>query len=285
MNKLSKDMLRMIPTEAALMQAKRPKNNYVDGPAFQKLQDTIDQQGRYHATDCLQVILKEPFTTEAYTMLAAIPDIHPDAAQKIIERGIAASEVMLGADYMQEMEGEFYGFIETRPLMRAMHALFEIKVRASDFPAAIEIGLKAIRLNKNDNIGFRSPVATLLLRMGDVDRAAKLIDSHPNDTMAGITFGRVILALKQGREDDVPELLKEAQLYQNHVLAGIRGEVLVSDALPYGIPVGGTSEALAYLELAAPLWEMTPGAMEVARNAPPPEDIRDRDRRNLGMSL
>ena len=59
----------------------------------------------------------------------------------------------LGAEGFEEYAGHFWGFLETRPYMRARAGLAIALIKLGDESAAIEHFRAMLKLNPNDNQG------------------------------------------------------------------------------------------------------------------------------------
>lgn len=260
---LQKSVMAMLPSEAELRVAKKPDLWDFDRDAhLQDLEAQASRAGSYSALDCIRVIKAEPFSIDAYTMLAAVESLGYENRIAILQRGILASTIFLGPEFMTEERGSFYSLLETRPHIRAMGNLMQLHVEFGSEDTAVDVGLEIMRLNTHDNLGVRSPVFTMLMEKGDLDRARDILNAYPDDTMPGLTFGSALLAFMEERTEDATQAIKRADMFQGYVVRGLLGKKLKSDALPYGIPCGGSSEAMTYVEEAKELWKKTPGALD-----------------------
>lgn len=242
---------------------------------LQELEDQRDMTGSYTALDCLEVIRAEPFSIDAYAMLSDIEALGTEIRTAIIDRGLFASRLLLGDRFMEEERGSFYSLLESRPHMRLLQRKMLIQSKKGDGKAAIQTCWEMIGLNKNDNLGARAVLMDQLLKERDLAGAKRLMSLFPQDTMPSITFGSVLVALSEGREDDARKALRKADMFQPHVVRGLLGDQLVSDEIRGGgVPMGGTSEAADYISDAGELWWTDPGAMSFlsAYAASRPED-------------
>ena len=60
-----------------------------------------------------------PLCADAYVLLAEEAARSPEEARDLYAKGVEAGELALGPEGFAEYEGEFWGFLETRPYMRA----------------------------------------------------------------------------------------------------------------------------------------------------------------------
>lgn len=105
-----------------------------------------------HKTACTAVKKKRSAMEEAEQTLRAMPP-----------------SMMLPANVFEEGVGRFWGYLDTRPYMRARHALVEAQIRINTFDsieAAYDNLWDMLRLCRGDNLGVRDLVPSLLLRLG-----------------------------------------------------------------------------------------------------------------------
>ncbi|MDD2422279.1 MAG: hypothetical protein PHU78_09120, partial [Heliobacteriaceae bacterium] len=65
-----------------------------------------------------------PYCADAYVLLAEESDF-PREALKLYQQGVQAGQLALGDNLFTEYAGHFWGFIETRPYMRALYGMAE----------------------------------------------------------------------------------------------------------------------------------------------------------------
>jgi tetratricopeptide (TPR) repeat protein len=103
-----------------------------------------------------------PDSADAYVLLAEYAERLPEAL-KLYEQVVAAGERALGDERFEEYEGHFWGFIETRPYMRAREGLANCLWEAGRREDAVEHCREMLRLNPNDNQGIRYRLLAMLL--------------------------------------------------------------------------------------------------------------------------
>jgi tetratricopeptide (TPR) repeat protein len=102
-----------------------------------------------------------PDCADAYVLLAEYAST-PAEQLELYEQGVAAGERALGDDGFQEYEGHFWGFLPTRPYMRAREGLANCLWEAGRREEAAEHCREMLRLNLNDNQGIRYRLAAML---------------------------------------------------------------------------------------------------------------------------
>src|SRR5262249_8114731 len=119
----------------------------------------------------------------------------------------------LGAHAFQEYAGQFWGFLETRPYMRAREGLARMLWATGQRDAAAGHLQDMLRLNSNDNQGLRYRLAFCYLWLDLAADLRQLLDSYPDEGSAVWAYCRALLAFRT--EGDTPacrELLKAATL-------------------------------------------------------------------------
>lgn len=256
--------------------SKRP--DYQDPERDKHLRALEDQwhvTGSYNAMDCLTVIRGEPFSIDAYVMLSDIETLSLKNRNLVIERGLFASRLYLGEQFMTEWRGQFHSVLDSRPHMRLLHRLMLIQVKQGDRRSAIRTGWEMIDLNRNDNLGARAVLMDQLLKERDLESALRLLSLFPEDTMPSLTYGSALVTLSERRDEDAWRALRKADMFQPHVVRGLLGEKLISDEVGGGrAPMGGTTEAMDYITHMGGQWWNDPAAMGLlsAYAASRPED-------------
>lgn len=284
--------MRLIPSEVEMTIRQRPE--YQDPERDKHLRALEDQwhlTGSYNAMDCINVIRGEPFSIDAYVMLSDIETLSLKNRTLVLERGLFASRLLLGEQFMEEERGNFYGLLETRPHMRLLQRKMLIQAKQGNRGATIQTGWEIVDLNTNDNLGARAVLMDHLLKESDIVGAKRLMALFPDDTMPSITYGSVLVALSEGRDEDAWRALRKADMFQPYVVRALLGETLISDEVGGGrSPMGGTTEAMDYITYAGDLWTNDPAAMVLLNTyaASRPEDwdrlsaIRSGEWRNDG---
>lgn len=99
---------------------------------------------------------------------------------------VEAGELALGKEGFEEYAGHFWGFLETRPYMRARAGLASVLWRTGRHRDAIGHYRAMLKLNPNDNQGIRYVLARHLLELGDTVALKKLIKKYVEDGSAAV---------------------------------------------------------------------------------------------------
>ena len=87
-----------------------------------------------------------PLCADAYNLLAEEAATLAEA-RDLYARGLDAGELALGPEGFEEYEGHFWGFLETRPYMRARHGLALALLELGEEEAALEHFRAMLKLN------------------------------------------------------------------------------------------------------------------------------------------
>ena len=164
-----------------------------------------------------------PLCADAYNLLAGEAKT-PEEARALYIRGIEAGEKALGPTGFEEFDGHFWGFLETRPYMRARHGLALSLLELGDEESALEHFRAMLKLNPNDNQGIRYLLLAGQLRRGDTAGMKALIESYPDEWSANWLYTRLLLAYRAGNgaKPATLKLAREARSANGHV-PGILG--------------------------------------------------------------
>jgi tetratricopeptide (TPR) repeat protein len=236
--------------------------------AIEKAQDVIyDAWERATARSRIALARKalaiSPLCADAYNILAEEAR-SVEEVRDLYARGVEAGELALGRKGFREYAGHFWGFLETRPYMRARAGLAGVLLKLGDDEAAISHYRGMLELNPGDNQGIRYILLGWLLRRGDEAGLKDLLAAYEDEGSAHWLYTRALLAFREGgvSKNKVVTLLKNALLANKHVpgiLAGTASPVISEGDY---ITVGGPDEATEYVAECGPAWHGTPGAVE-----------------------
>jgi len=203
-----------------------------------------------------------PLCADAYNLLAD-EAATPAEARDLYLRGLEAGELALGPEGFDEYGGQFWGFLETRPYMRARHGLALALQELGQDEVAREHFRAMLKLNPNDNQGIRYLLLASLLRCGELAGAKALLASYADEWSAQWLYTRALIAYRDGHAAEAAtlKLMKEARSANGHVpaiLARTRPPVLTQTGY---ITMGGPDEATDYVREFGQAWKDTPGAI------------------------
>lgn len=219
-----------------------------------------------------------PNCADAYVLLAEHAETLPDALE-LYEQGVAAGERALGAAAFDEYEGHFWGFLETRPYMRARQGLADCLWVMGRREEAAENCREMLRLNPNDNQGIRYRLASMLLYLERHDELEQLLKNYEDDGSAEWAYTLALLAFRrEGDSVSARKALAAATKVNAHVPVYLARLKPMPRQPPSYITFGGEDEAICYAAQFLPAWKETPGAaawlrstLKLSSPARPPE--------------
>jgi tetratricopeptide (TPR) repeat protein len=205
-----------------------------------------------------------PLCADAYVLLAEEAARSAEEARDFYARGVEAGELALGPEGFAEYAGHFWGFLETRPYMRARVGLALTLLKLGDEDGAMSHFRDMLRLNPNDNQGIRYLLAGCLLRRGEDAALKELLASYEDEGSAFWLYTRALLAFREGGEGDerAVALAREAWAANEHVPAILAGTKPPMPSEQGYITMGGPDEATECVTECGPAWHSTPGAVE-----------------------
>ena len=203
-----------------------------------------------------------PLCADAFNLLAE-EAATPAEARDLYARGLDAGELALGPEGFEEYEGHFWGFLETRPYMRARHGLALALLDLGEEAAAVEHFRAMLKLNPGDNQGIRYLLLGCLLRRDDAAAVKELLAAYEDEWSAYWLYTRALVAFRDGHaaEKKTARVVQDAWSANQHVpaiLAGVEPPATSEDGY---ITVGGADEATDYVRDCGPAWRETPGAV------------------------
>ena len=201
-----------------------------------------------------------PLCADAYVLLAEEEASSLEEALDYYQRGVEAGEMAIGEDF-DEYAGHFWGFLETRPYMRARAGLADALWQLDRRREAITHYQEMLKLNPNDNQGIRYVLACHLLALDDIKALKKLIKQYEDDGGAMWRYTQALLAFREN-SPEADKLAEEAWLANSHVPGVLSGEQPLLVSQTGYITMGGEDEAGEYVKDNAKAWQATPGAIK-----------------------
>ena len=199
-----------------------------------------------------------PLCADAYVLLAEEAQ-SIEQARDLYAKGVDAGELALGPRGFKEYAGHFWGFLETRPYMRARAGLASTLVQLGEVEGALAHYRDMLKLNPNDNQGIRYVLAGCLLRQDNYSALKELLAVHEDDGAFWL-YTRALVAFRES-DEQAAALVKSAWSANEHVpaiLAGTKPAVSLDDGY---ITMGGPDEATYYVTECGAAWHRTPGAV------------------------
>lgn len=203
-----------------------------------------------------------PLCADAYVLLA-MREKDDTKALELWRKGFGAGEAALGSDGFEEYAGEFWGFLETRPYMRARHGLAMCLWDLRSHEEAVAHARDMLRLNPNDNQGVRYVLAAWYAELAHDAELERLLREYKDDGSAFWLWTAALLAFRQGGDSKKSQkLMKKAAGDNPHVAAYLLGSKEVPKPLPQFYSPGDETEAICYVDEFAEAWRRTEGALQ-----------------------
>lgn len=203
-----------------------------------------------------------PLCADAYVNLAIAGARGPAEELFYWHAAELAGRLALGTDAFTELKGDFWGFLETRPYMRAKHGLAVALWAQGERKSAIGHAEDMLRLNPNDNQGVRYLLLEWYLQSNMDKKAAALLKRYRDDHDAGMLWGAALLAYRSGGDSGAAKAALEAAMANNrHVGPYLTATRKLPKHLPESYTSGSVDEAVIYVSSAADGWKATRGAL------------------------
>lgn len=241
--------------------------------------DAMASEGRLQIKRARQALATSPDCADAWVVLADAAST-PEAARERYELGMAAGVRAIGAERFEELTGEFWGHLDTRPYMRACLGFAQSLRSLGRDDEALAQYRELLRLNPNDNQGVRYLLVVALLDLNRNTEAAALLDQYPEDIQALWSFARLLARFRtEGETARTRTALEDAVRTNPHVI-----KYLVDpDSIPFDRPphftLGSKDEAAYVADELADACNATAGFESWLRSLPTPRRARSRTSR------
>lgn len=211
-----------------------------------------------------KAIRKSPLCADAYTFYCEISEESPESKISNLETALYAANITLGEDF-QEFVGRFWGFVETRPYMRAKAALAGALWESGHFYPAMAHCREMLQLNPNDNQGIRHLLVGYYLELEMVDDLTLLLDDYLDDIRTYFQYTRALLAYRKS-SPDADDIAKVAISANRHIPGLLSKCCLQPESNSGYITLGEMDEAIDYVNNNLKPWLRTPKAIEWLKN-------------------
>lgn len=210
---------------------------------------------------CQRALTVSPLCADAYNALA---EMESTAGRRLAlyELALAAGERALGPKGFKEYAGEFWGWLETRPYMRARHGVATALDELGRHDEAIGHYNAMLDLNPGDNQGIRYLLLYILLAQRKTEALHQLLDRFADEGSLHFTMTRALVMFQEkGDSEAARDAAKAGMKWNKHVLSILTRKVSFVPPSMFGITVGGPDEALDYVTHAGAGWFTTKGAI------------------------
>ena len=191
---------------------------------------------------------------DAYNLLAEETD-SLDEVKELYYCAIEAGRRAIGKKNFEQMKGEFWGFHETRPFMRAMAGLSNTLWYLNQRLESVDIIKEMLILNPNDNQGMRYSLINKLLVMKKLNEAEELLKDYKDDYTAHWLYSKAYLYFdKPSKKLTAHNELIEAMKFNPYVPLYLFGIKKMPEILPDYMGIGDDTEAITYVEDSIEVW-------------------------------
>ena len=182
---------------------------------------------------------------------------------ELLRKIVTVAEKKLGPKVFQELAGAFWGFIETRPYMRARERLAEALRASGQHEEAITEYQAMLKLNPGDNQGVRYSLLSSLLVLNRLEEVRELFKKYPEfEFHAAFAWGRVLERFLSADMPGASKALTVARKQNRAMEAYVTGKCRVSGSLPDAYSPGSIEEALCFADGVRTAWEKHPTALK-----------------------
>lgn len=203
-------------------------------------------------------LLLHPESGDAYNILAECT-LTPKEAAYFYRQGMQVEENRLGKSFFEENKGYFWGYLPTRPYMRAKLGFAQICALMDNMPEAIRHYRELLELNPNDNQGVRELLLTAYLETEDWNSANLLFQQYNEDGTAAFNYSRVLVEYNlNGKTSRLKSLIKTATTHNPFVPPYLQGKKRMPRSVPDVVGFGDDREAIFYVSTNGHLWLAKP---------------------------
>lgn len=214
--------------------------------------------------DAVQLIKKalktSPLCADAYTYYSSISGDSSAIRQVYLETAVYAGELALDEPLLN-FKGHCWGYIETRPYMRARACLAECLWELGHYDESILHYREMLELNPNDNQGLRYLLSSHYLELERIDELEVLFSMYPDEYSPFFLYTKALLAFRK-EQPSAKKIALEAIKCNHHVSVYLNKKIKQPENTTGYVTAGGEDQALEYVNSNLLAWMRTPGAIE-----------------------
>jgi len=204
----------------------------------------------------------DPTNVDALLTVARDSGLEGEEGVQVLRQIVALGEENLGPKAFKGYAGAFWGFIETRPYMRARQELAETLRWAGRLDEAIAEWEAMLELNPKDNQGVRYSLLAYYLALNRLDAAQRLLAKYDEcEFNAVFAWGCVLERFLSGDSSGASEALAVARKQNAHMQVFVKGHRRPPCRLPDAYSPGSKDEAACFAQVLQAAWERHPEAL------------------------
>ncbi|CAH1195197.1 hypothetical protein PAECIP111893_00636 [Paenibacillus plantiphilus] len=209
-------------------------------------------------------LLLDPNCVDAYNILAESAADTPKDMAFYYKQAMLVGEQSLGEACFKEHKGHFWGYLPTRPYMRAKKGYAVAQVELGNMPEAIQHYNELLELNPIDNQGVRDLLLTAYIETLEWKNASKLIQRYNDDGSAIFNYSRILVEYGiNGQSTRLASLIKKAITHNPYVPAYLQGKKRLPREMPQYMGYGDDQEAIVYAHANRHLWMIRPELLQL----------------------
>ena len=187
----------------------------------------------------------DPDCTDAQRLMVALLPASTENRLHLMREVVENAERALGASFIEENTGHFWGMVSTRPYMRAKQHLGELLAETGDLPGAMTTFESMLKLNPGDNQGVRLSLLGLYLATSQGQAADQLISRYESEEQLDACFAwaRVLERWLCGTMDEARTALARARKINRFSEPYLSGSRVLPRRAPEYYRPGDDSEA------------------------------------------
>lgn len=206
----------------------------------------------------------DPTNVDALLYAAQNSGLKGELEIEVLRKIVTLGEKNLGPKTFKGCAGAFWGFIETRPYMRAREMLAEKLRAAGRIDEAIAEWDGMLKLNPNDNQGMRYNLLPCYIMLKRLHEAGQLFAKYDGECPYNAVFswGRVLERLLLEDFPEAKKALAVARKQNSHVEAYLKGNRKPPKRTPEAYAPGSKEEAVCFAESLSEAWKRHPAALK-----------------------
>ncbi|MBI2027467.1 MAG: hypothetical protein HYS98_06670 [Deltaproteobacteria bacterium] len=201
---------------------------------------------------------------DAYCILADEQAKTLEETHEYLKQGVEAGERAIGKKGFIKFKGHFWGFIETRPYMRARFDLARCLWALDRREEALDRFYALLKLNPGDNQGVRYNLLNFLFILNDLNGVKKLLNQYRGDCSAEWAYSQLLYTFvtDSKKDEELDKCYEKALKINKYVVDYILGKKRISTRLPSSYTMGSNEEAVSYAVEGKAVWLKYPQAIK-----------------------
>lgn len=237
----------------------------MEDEAWERLQDGRRDEARALATRAIGL---NPDAIDSYVILAQTSETL-GVTIAFCREAIRIGDAVFGDAIEKAPDGElsFWSHLETRPYLRALHALalalWNEDRRDGARQEAVQIATHALRICPNDNIGFRFLLLEWLAHLGRWNEAMVVARGFADRGRCETAMMAGLIFFARDERSEAEHWINEAHSANPHVVSEmLRVRPRKFSEPEFGVAWRSPEEAAAFVLRTHGLWRSVPGAID-----------------------